>query len=68
MTGCVCVFVCPDLSAPKPLDQSKNVTVRLITICERKKMGEKNWPKSAKKRQKEPKFDFSAPELLSVPH
>ena len=24
-------------------------------------MGEKNWPKSAKKRQKEPKFDFLAP-------
>ena len=23
-------------------------------------MGKKNWPKSAKKRQKEPKFDFSA--------
>ena len=50
--------VCPELSTPKPLDQSKNVTVRSYHKLSREKNGQKNWPKSAKKRQKEPKFDF----------
>ena len=50
--------VCPELSTPKPLDQSKNVT-GLITICERKKMDKQNSQKVPKKSQKEPKFDNS---------
>ena len=38
---------CPDLSPPKPLDQSKNVTVRTYHKLWEDKNGQKNWPKSA---------------------
>ena len=38
----------------------------LITNCERIKTGKKNWPKSAKKCQKEPKFVFRARAPLPV--
>ena len=48
VTGCVC----PELSAPKPLDQSKNVTVRSYHKLSREKYGQK---KLAKKCQKTPK-------------
>ena len=50
--------LCPDLSPPKPLDQSKNVTVRTYHKLGEDKNGPKNWPKIAKKCQKEPKLDF----------
>ena len=43
--------LCPDLSPPKPLDQSKNVTVRTYHNLWEEKNGRKNWPKSAKKSQ-----------------
>ena len=43
---------CPDLSPPKPLDQSKNVTVRTYHNLWEEKKGEKNWPKSAKSAKK----------------
>ena len=46
--------VCPDLSTPNSLDQSKNVTVRTY----HKLQEDKNWSKSAKKCQKEQKFGF----------
>ena len=47
MTG----WVYLELSPPKPQDQSKNVTVRVITNCPRIKMGQK----IAKKLPKKPK-------------
>ena len=49
--GWVTRSVCPDLSPPEPLDQSKNVTLRIYKLWEDKN-GQKNWPKSAKKKQK----------------
>ena len=48
-------FGCLDLSPPKPLDQSKNVTVRTYHNFWEDKNGQKN----AKKCQKEQKFGFS---------
>ena len=48
---------CPVLSPPKPLDQSKNVTVRTYHNLREEKNGRK---KLAKKCQKEPKFVFWA--------
>ena len=53
LTGWVCnMRVCPELSSPKPLDQSKNVTVRSFTNCPRIKMGEKKSPKNHQNHQK----------------
>ena len=49
---------CPELSSPKPLDQSKNVTVRSYHKLTKDQNGPKSWPKSAKKCQKEPKYVF----------
>ena len=47
--------VCPELSSPKPLDQSKNVTVRSYHKLSKDQNGQK---KLAKKCQKEPKYVF----------
>ena len=42
---------CPDLSPPKPLDQSKNVTVRSYHKLPKDQNGPKKSPKSCQKHQ-----------------
>ena len=46
---------CQDLSPPT---NQKLLLLGLISNCPGIKMGQKNWPKSAKKCQKEPKYVF----------
>ena len=57
-----CTYVCPDLSPLKPLDQSKNVTVRSYHKLPKDQNGPKKSPKSCQNRQigKDPKMAKSA--------
>ena len=51
--------LCPDLSSPKPLDQSKNVTVRRYHKLSKDQNEPKKSPKSCQNRQigkKSPKW------------
>ena len=60
--------LCPDLSSPKPLDQSKNVTVRSYHKLPKDQNGPKKSPKSCQKRQigkKSPKWQ-KTPKWLKV--
>ena len=45
------MFVCPDVSPPKPLDQSKNVTVRSYHKLSKDQNEPKKSPKSCQNRQ-----------------
>ena len=54
---------CPDLSLPKPPDQSKNVTVRTYHKLSREKNGSK---KFAQKYQKEPNYGFQCKYTLEA--
>ena len=48
----VCLLsVCPELSSPKPLDQSENVTVRSYHKLSKDQNGPKKSPKSRQNRQ-----------------
>ena len=49
LRDCVCLFV--ELSPPKPLDQSKNVTVRTFHTWPGSVHEHNFWPKFAKKSQ-----------------
>ena len=59
MTAEVDYGLCPDLSPPKPLDQSKNVTVRSYQKLSKDQNEPKKSPKSCQNRQigkKSPKW------------
>ena len=45
------MYVCPELSSPKPLDQSKNVTVRSYHKLPKDQNGSKKLPKSRQNHQ-----------------
>ena len=62
------MYGCPDLSPPKPLDQSKNVTVRSYHKLPKDQNGPKKSPKSCQKCQigkKLPKWQ-KTPKWLKV--
>ena len=68
MTGYLCRYEYPELSTPKPLDQSKNVTVRSYHKLPKDQNGPKKSPKSCQKRQigkKSPKWQ-KTPKWLKV--
>ena len=52
------MHLCPGLSPPKPLEQSKNVTIRTYHKLPEDENGPSNWPKRAKNCHNQPKFDF----------
>ena len=49
-------YACPDLSPPKPLDQSKNVTARSYHKLSKDQNGRKKLAKKFQKVPKEPKY------------
>ena len=68
MTGWLAVFVCPELSTPKPLDQSKIVTVRTFHKLSRDKNGQKDYQKVPKKSRTSFRLPTTSPRVMSLFH
>ena len=59
------MHLCPDLSPPKPLEHSKNVTIRTYHKLPGDENWPKNWPKIGQKiGQKGPKIVTTSQNLI----